>query len=229
MSEKCKSCGRVFGVGTRQSLFNKELCTLCYMKARSSAGFSSGLQRQPRAPQLSNPSYINTTLPGLLRYRPTDNEVDISRGRVTRIRPSKDLREQDLPVETFDFDHSRSRSTSTETFVIRQSRKVVATIDFQKAKTATGGGGIKLLGIIDVQATFTDEIRRNRASSQESELTVEQTTSINVPANTRVKVEIHWKLLWERGICEVTAGAQVIDIPYSVTRRLRFDKKVIDV
>lgn len=229
MSEKCKSCGKVFGVGTRQSLFNKELCTLCYMRTRSSASFSSVAKSQPKIPQLSNPSYANTAFPSLLRYRPADNQIDISRGRITRIRPSEDLREQDLPVETFDFDHSRSRSTSTETFVIRQSRKVVATIDFQKAKTGSGGASIKLLGIIDVQATFTDEIRRNRASSQESELTVEQTTSINVPANTRVKVEIHWKLVWERGICEVTTGAQVIDIPYSVTRRLRFDKKVIDV
>jgi hypothetical protein len=117
-------------------------------------------ERQPRIPQLSNPSYVNTAFPGLLRYRSTDNQVDISRGHITRIRPSKDLREQDLAVETFDFDHSRSRSTSTETFVIRQSRKVVATIDFQKAKTGSGGAGIKLLGIIDVQATFTDEIRR---------------------------------------------------------------------
>lgn len=229
MPEKCKSCGKVFGVGTRQSLFDRELCTLCNMKARSSGRFSSMPQRQPRSPQLPSTSYVNTTLPGLLRYRPVVNQVDISRGRITRMRPSKDLREQNLPVETFDFDHSRSRSTSTETFVIRQSRKVVATIDFQKAKTASGGGGIKLLGILDVQATFTDEIRRNRATSHEAELTVEQTTSINVPANTRVKVEIHWKLVWERGVCEVTAGAQVIDIPYSVTRRLRFDKKVIDV
>lgn len=174
------------------------------------------------------PSSLFGVIEPIQRTRTSLNRIDISKAPITAVTPSKELYEQALQVETFAFDNSRSRSTSTETFVIRQSRKMVTTVDFQKVKSSSTGASIQLFGIFGAEARFTNEIRRSRSLGQESELTVEQTTSINIPANTRVKVEIHWKLVWERGVCKVSAIGQMLDVPYSVTKRLRFDKKVID-
>jgi len=75
---------------------------------------------------------------------------------------------------------------------------------------------------------LTELQKRNSVESLQ-ELTFEQTATINVPARTHVQVTIHWRVVWESGIAKVTADQQQLDVPYWLTKAIRFDTETVDV
>ena len=154
--------------------------------------------------------------------------IDLSGARLLEIRPSAQSYEEDLATEIRKFDNRRTRSSSVETFVVRRSHRIVAKVDLQRGRTVPFTGKVNLLGAVEVESGWTNEIRRSVGFDREIELTCEQSTSITVPGKTRVVVEILWKLVWQQGSCRVSTAAGLLVFPYSVTKELRFDKKAYD-
>jgi hypothetical protein len=155
--------------------------------------------------------------------------IDLSDARFVEIRPSAEISEETLHVETRDFDNRGTSSTSVETFLVRQSHKIEVKLQYDQTISNSLKGELKLFGVLGAAQDISDQIRRSCSLDRASELTIEQTTAINVPARTLVRVEIHWKLVFGHGACVVEVSGNTLNVPYSVTKRLRFDKKVHDV
>lgn len=153
--------------------------------------------------------------------------VDLSDAHVSSLRQATRT-EEELDVEVRVFDNRKTSSSSVETLGINRRHTMVTRFDFQRATSASLGAGVKLFGIADARAELGRELRRTVGLDQESELSYSQSTEITIPSRTRVVVEIHWKLIWQHGVCRIKTSARSVDVPFSVTEQIRFDKKVRD-
>jgi hypothetical protein len=155
------------------------------------------------------------------------NEIDVSKAHVWTLRRTTQT-EEEFDLEVRVFDNRKTSSSSVETFGITHRHRIMTRLDFERATSATLGARVTLLGVADVQAELVRELRRASGLDRESELTYSQSTEITIPARRRVIVEIHWKLIWQHGSCRIRTGAGLVNIPFSMTRQIRFDKKVRD-
>jgi hypothetical protein len=164
----------------------------------------------------------------LVSAQPKTVAIDLSHAKVLRYRDGEKV-DVGLPVSKYSFDNSHSRSHSLETISLRQRTAVFVTVDFTKATSSAGGGGLNFMGVIAAEARISSDVRRNHSVHQENELVFEQTTTVSVPKQTHVLVIIHWKLVWQRGIASLTAEGHSLNVPYILTTELRFDKETVDV
>lgn len=160
--------------------------------------------------------------------RPLDvNGIDVSQAHVSSLRRTKQT-EEEFDLEVRVFDNRKTSSTSVETFGITHRHRIMTRLDFEGATSATLGARVTLFGVAEARAELVRELRRASGLERESELTYSQSTEITIPSRMRVVVEIHWKLIWQHGFCRIRTGAGLVNIPYSMTRQIRFDKKVRD-
>jgi hypothetical protein len=155
------------------------------------------------------------------------NEIDLSKAHVSSLRQTTRT-EEEFDLEVRVFDNRKTSSSSVEILGITHRHRIVTRLDFARATSSSLGAGVTLFGVADARAELGRELRRTAGLDRESELTYSQSTEITIPARTRVVVEIHWKLIWQHGVCRIRAGARSVDIPFSMTRQIRFDKKVRD-
>jgi hypothetical protein len=156
--------------------------------------------------------------------------VDLSQARVTSYHPDeKSTKATSLRDETFSFNNLRSSSTMIQTLTLRQHASLQVEVESQNATSTVGGGGITLGGLASFEARMLNDLRKRNSVESLDELTFEQTATINVPANTHVRTTIHWRVVWERGVAKVTASQQHLDVPYWLTRAIRFDTETVDV
>jgi hypothetical protein len=153
--------------------------------------------------------------------------VDPRDAHVSSVRPTRRTQEE-FDVEVRVFDNRKTSSSSVEILGITHRHKIVTRLDFQRATSTSHGAGVSLFGAADVRAELRRELRRAAGLDEEFELSYSQSTEITIPARTRVIVEIHWKLIWQHGVCRIRTGARLVDVPFALTKQIRFDKKVRD-
>jgi hypothetical protein len=96
--------------------------------------------------------------------------------------------------------------------------------------TIGGKIGVKILDVAGVETKIQREILAQRTLSMSKEISYNQTTAINIPPSTHVRVRIRWKLIWEDGVATVgRPGDPQAEVPYSITVGLKFDKDTEDV
>jgi hypothetical protein len=128
------------------------------------------------------------------------------------------------------FDNSGSSSTSVETIRVAHTARIEVAVHMDKAKTIGGNAGLKFLDVAAMQGRIQSEVLSKHSLDLKSELVFEQTTAINIPASTHVRVVFRWIRIWDEGIAVLGQRAEELaEVPYSVTIGLRFDKKTLDI
>lgn len=172
-----------------------------------------------------------TQLPNQAKLRPVAQEaeaVDLSSYRLLGYKPGQKA-DQDLTETIYNFNNLQSSSSRVETITVRQRHAIAVSVDVTKATSSSGGGGFNFAGVIAAQARLSNDVRKAQSDSRESELILEQSTAVTIPARTRISFVVHWKLVWQHGTAQLVAGGQQLDVPYAVTTALRFDTEAVDL
>jgi serine/threonine protein kinase len=158
--------------------------------------------------------------------------LSIKRPLVVSISP-KGRRLEPIGDEVRLFNNAKSSSTAVETITVRHTSRVSVSVDVSNARTLSGSGGVKFLNVAEAQAMLQNEVARKYSLGVDTELTLEQSTEINVPAHTNVEVVFHWKKVWVRGVASLAEGKkpaeELAEVPFEVTIELTFDKETRDI
>lgn len=131
--------------------------------------------------------------------------------------------------DVYTFNNAKSSSSSVETIHAAHTAKVEVGIDTSRSRTVGGKIGVKFVDLAGVEAKIQREILTRRTLSMSKEISYNQTTAVHILPSTHVRVRIRWKLMWEDGVVTVGAGGQQVEVPYSITVGLKFDKDTEDV
>ncbi len=148
---------------------------------------------------------------------------------VVRVLPGK-RRVEPIGRDQTDFDNSGSASTSVETLHITHATEFEMLLDEDTATTSSGGGSVALIGLADISGQIQQELRRHHSVRVSSTFTMERTSELQVPAHTHVRILLDWKRIWQDGVIELrTRNRDQVELPYSLTVGLDFDKTTLDV
>jgi hypothetical protein len=93
--------------------------------------------------------------------------------------------------------------------------------------------GAKFHNTVNAQASLRNQLARHYSVSMEGELTLEQSTVINIPAYKNVEVVFRWYRTWATGMITIgdlaNMSVEVAEAPFEVTVGLAFDKETRDV
>lgn len=154
------------------------------------------------------------------------------RGKNLSVLRMKTTRRREEPhgEDVYTFNNARSTSSSTETIHLAHTAKFEVGVDARRSTTVGGTVGVRILDAAGVEGKIQREILAKRTLSLSKEISYNQTTAINIPPSTHVRVRIRWKLIWEEGVVTVgRPGDPQAEVPYAITVGLRFDKDTEDV
>jgi hypothetical protein len=195
----------------------------------------------PNAPEASFPRVERKRIPGSAgparkRWLPafvkrTDRDLQISLRNLKKIHPQSGQRRlEPLSPEQYDFDNSESSATSVETLRIFNSTQLVLKFDLSRATLRDGQSSVSILDFAKVQGQLKSKLLSQYSLTQQTTLTVERTSQINIPARAHVRVVLNWKRVWQDGIVVLrTRSGDDVEFPYSVTVDLIFDKTLTDI
>jgi Effector-associated domain 1 len=132
-------------------------------------------------------------------------------------------------VENY-FNNSGSSSASLETLRISKSTQFVLKFDVSRATFRNGGASVGLSDFAKIQGKLQSSLLSRFSLTETTTLTVERTSQVKIEAQAHVKVDLHWKCVWQDGIIALrTRSGLEVEIPYSVTVGLTFDQTLTDV
>lgn len=135
-----------------------------------------------------------------------------------------------IGAEQYDFDNSESSATSVETLRIFNSTQFILKFDTGNAVLRGGQSAIGILDFAKIQGQLQSNLLSQYSLSEQTTLTVERTSQINIPAQAHVRVVVNWKRVWQDGVVILRTRSGVdVEIPYSITIDLIFDKTLTDI
>jgi serine/threonine protein kinase len=164
---------------------------------------------------------------------PVPAPVVLKRPTVVRVSEAPIRRTEMIGDEVRSFNNAKSSSTAVETIKVSNVARVSASVDLSKTRTVSGGAGVRFIDVINVQASLGNELMRHYSLGMDSELIVEQTTEITIPAHTNVEVTFHWFRIWVTGMLTLSEiarrAAEVAEVPFEITVGLSFNKETRDI
>ena len=131
------------------------------------------------------------------------------------------------------FNNAKSSSTAVETLRVSHTARVSTSVDLSKTRTLSGSAGVSFVDMANARASLSNELTRHYSLQMDSELTQEQTTQINIPANTNVEVTFRWFLIWVTGMLTLAdlgkPDAEIAEVPFEITVGLSFNKETRDI
>ena len=184
----------------------------------------------PSPPSRSGPSPAPSSRPGRRsRFTPAASPAALKRPKVVRVSEASTRRSEPLGDEVRSFNNAKSSSTAVETIRVSHVSRVSASVDLSKTRALSGSAGLRFVDIVSAQASLEKDLVRHYSLGMDAELTLEQTTVVNVPAHTNVEVIFHWSRIWATGMLTVAdlarRAAEVAEIPFEITVSLAFDKE----
>jgi hypothetical protein len=144
--------------------------------------------------------------------------------------PSATRRLEPIGTDQYDFDNSASSATSIETLRIFHSTQFILVFDIDHAVLRSGQSSVGIMDFARIQGRLQSSVMSHLSLTEQTTLTVERTSQINIPANAHVRVALQWKRVWQDGIVALrTRSGFDVEIPYSVTTDLVFDKTLTDI
>lgn len=139
-------------------------------------------------------------------------------------------RTEPIGTDSTDFDNSESFSSSVETLHISHTTAIEVQLDEEAATLTGGGGSVALIGLADFSGKLEQQLRRHHSVGMSSTLNFQRTSEIHVPPRKHVRVTLAWKRVWQDGVIKLsTRAGEQIELPYSMTVDLSFDKKTVDL
>lgn len=142
-------------------------------------------------------------------------------------------RQEPIGEETRFFNNALSSSTAIETIKVTHTARVSASVDLNKARSISGGASVGFTDMARAQASLGSDLTRHYSLAMGGELAHEQTTQINVPARTNVRVTFYWFRVWASGSLAVAElakpGAALAEVPFEITVELGFNKETRDM
>jgi hypothetical protein len=164
---------------------------------------------------------------------PTPSPIVVRRPKLVRVSEAPARRSEPLGDEVRSFNNARSSSTAVETIKVSYVSHVSASVELSKTRALSGGAGLRFFDLVSAQASLEKDLVHHYSLGIDGELTLEQTTVVNVPAHTNVEVIFHWYRVWATGMLTIAdlakRAAKVAEIPFEITVSLAFDKETRDI
>ncbi len=139
--------------------------------------------------------------------------------------------EESLGEEVRIIDNSKSVAGIHRTIsVVREWTQAYV---LERETSITGGAEISVRGAwaVDFKASAEGAIRKRYEISVAEKKTYSEELTIEVPAKTKVRLVLHWKQIWQRGVVVVRGsrtGAE-LQFPYKVCVGPTFDQSQVDI
>jgi len=135
--------------------------------------------------------------------------------------------EEPLHVERRVVDNSENAAGDiTRTLEISDYAAMSVTTSTEDARALQGGGRVTI-AVADIAGKMEQALREKYQLVNERRLERKETLIVNVPANKKVIVEIHWKLIWANGSVRMRDARTkvIVDLPFRFSLKLSFDTK----
>lgn len=119
----------------------------------------------------------------------------------------------------------RLSSIQTRT-TIRASRswRQALVVEVEETRMTSGGVNVSNLFPIGLQASLEATVRKSYNINVETDSTFEQEIELEVPPQTKLRVVLRWKKLWQAGMLTVKGGETSAQVPYKVAVAIAFDQ-----
>ncbi len=126
-------------------------------------------------------------------------------------------------------DNSQSDISVTRRFTVTREWSQSYTIEHEKTQTKTKGVNIKIIEPLSIQYSVAIALRDKYTITEGTKKTYTEDVTLQIPANKKVYVLIHWKNIWQNGIATLRDQQNVeIEVPFQVLDGVNFDQSQID-
>jgi serine/threonine protein kinase len=164
---------------------------------------------------------------------PEPSPIVLKRPTLVRVSEAPTRRSEPIGDEVRIYDNSKSSSTSIETISISHETDVSASVDLTKTRAISGKAGVGFIDVVSAQASLGNDLARHYSLRIDTKLTTEQSTVVNIPAYTHVKIIFHWYRIRATGMLTIAEQArrsvEIAEVPFEITLSLVFDKETIDI
>ena len=164
---------------------------------------------------------------------PMPGTVVLERPTIVRVTESPGRRTEPIGDDVRSFNNAKSSSTAVETIRVSNTTRVSTSVDLSKTRALSGSAGVSFVDVASARASLSNDLTRHYSLQLDSELAYEQTTQINIPANTNVEVTFHWFRIWVAGTLTLSdlakPAAEVAQVPFEITVGLNFNKETRDI
>ncbi|GEM_PF-1792240 len=148
--------------------------------------------------------------------------------------------EEFLSTESWVVDNSKSKNLVKRTFSVSNESSqtyitsLTATTTTKNELTNSVGlgfdwGGVKVSGSAEVKSAIDKSLQKEYSISETKKITRKEEITVEVQPQTRTKIFVHWKLIWQHGIVKVLdSWKREIEIPFKICSKITFDQEVVD-
>ncbi len=148
--------------------------------------------------------------------------------------------EEFLSTESRVVDNSKSKNLVKRKFAVNKESSqtyitsLTATTTTKNELTNSVGlgfdwGGVKVSGSDEVKSAIDKSLQKEYSISETKKINLEDEIIVEVQPQTRTKILVHWKLIWQHGIVKVLdSWKREIEIPFKICSKITFDQEVID-
>ena len=164
---------------------------------------------------------------------PEPPPIVLKRPTIVRVSEVPTRRSEPIGDEVRRFNNAKSSTTSTETIGVSHETDVSASVDLTKTRVLSGRADLSFINVVSAQASLENDLARHYSLQMDSKLTFDQSTVVNIPAYTDVKIIFHWYRILATGMLTIAEQArrlvEMAEVPFEITIGLGFDKETIDM
>lgn len=122
-------------------------------------------------------------------------------------------------------DNSKGTGRLTRRLMISKEWSKTYSIDFQRAVTASGEAGFKLLTLADLKGKIEGNLKSQYSISETTKNSYTDEVSVDIEPQTKVTYAFQWKCIWQNGVvrCLSKSNQEVARIPFRVAIGVTFD------
>jgi serine/threonine protein kinase len=164
---------------------------------------------------------------------PGPSSIVLKRPTLVRVSEAPTRRSEPIGSEVRSFNNANSSSTSLERISVSHETDVSVSMDLTKTRALSGSAGLSFIDVVSAQASLGNDLARHYSLRMDAKLTSEQSTEVNIPAHTHVKIIFHWYRVRATGMLTIAEQArrpvEIAEVPFEITIGLFFDKESMDI
>lgn len=122
-------------------------------------------------------------------------------------------------------DNSNSATSLTRRIAVNREWSQSYTVEYEKTQTIGGEFNIGIDKATSIKLAAGEALRAKYSVSEETRRTRTDEIVLNVPSQTKLRVFIHWKRLWQHGLVKLRDEKnREFEVPFKVAVDVTFDQ-----